>query len=170
MADGKKVHLKTNMNRKPPLPTTTTLTTTEHMHTARPAYTVVKNVGKVSDVEPLEMKEILKTSSKRSLKDGNLEDGIQYDRDPLTLYSLLWIPEGKQLTQQGYRVNQDTLTGLVVKNNLYLICRTFWCEEVSKSRVCWGESNPSFGFKQVSWQCRRTLIDYFNSLDVMKVF
>ncbi|PFX28573.1 C2 domain-containing protein 3 [Stylophora pistillata] len=150
MADRKQVHLKTKRHRKPPLPTATILTATEHVHVARPAYTDIKNVGKVSDKAPHEMKEILKTTSKPSSQDGNHEDGIQYDRDPLTLYSLLWIPEGQQLTQQRHHANKYTPTSLAVKSNLYLVCRTFWCEELSKSRVCWGESNPSFGFKQVA--------------------
>ena len=34
--------------------------------------------------------------------------------------------------------------------NVYLVCRLFWCDDVSTSSVCWGSSRPKFDFSQVS--------------------
>ena len=160
MTDGKQLHVKPNMHRKPPLPTATTSTdTTEHVQVARPAYPVTKNLGEAFDMAPHRTTEIVNPSSRHSSQDNNLDVGLQHDRDPLTLYNLLWIPEGKVLTQHGFHTNQDAPSGLVIRSNLYLVCRMFWCEELSKSRVCWGESNPSFGFKQVSRQYCKILFN-----------
>ena len=133
MTDGKQLHVKPNMLRKPPLePTITTPTkTSDHIQVAKP-----QPVRQLDKQLPQEAKKI--------------DLAIEHDRDPLTLYNLLWIPEGKALFQYGYHSNQDVPLGLVTKSNLYLVCRMFWCEEVSKSRVCWGTANPPFGFKQVS--------------------
>jgi hypothetical protein len=71
--------------------------------------------------------------------------------DILTLHSLLWIPEGKGITLEphGGHGNHSTVPGIGGKTNLFLVSRMFWCEVVSKSPICWGTSNPQFGFKQV---------------------
>lgn len=146
MTDGKQLHVKPNTHRKPPLPTAT-----DRIQVAKPAHPVIKNLGQVFDVAPHRTTEIVNQSHKRLYQTTNTFDvAVEHDRDPLTLYNLLWIPEGKALIQHGYHTNQDLPPGLVTKSNLYLVCRMFWCEEVSKSRVCWGATNPPFGFKQVS--------------------
>lgn len=158
MTDGKQLHVKPNPHRKPPLPTTTTPTkTSDHIQVAKPAHPVVKNLGQVFNVAHHRTTEIVNQSGKRLPHDANEVDvATEYDRDPLTLFNLLWIPEGKGLIEHGYHSNQDMVSGLVTKSNLYLVCRMFWCEEVSKSRVCWGATNPPFGFKQVgiNFSCR----------------
>lgn len=147
MTDGKQLHVKPNMLRKPPLPTITTPTkTTDHIQVAKP-----QPVGQVYNVTPHRRTETANQLDKQLPQEAKKIDlAIEHDRDSLTLYNLLWIPEGKALFQYGYNSNQDAPLGLVTKSNLYLVCRMFWCEEVSKSRVCWGTANPPFGFKQVS--------------------
>lgn len=151
MTDGKQLHVKPNPHRKPPLPTTTTSAkTADHIQASKPAYPVVKNLGQVFNVAHHRTTEIVNQSDKRLPQEANKFDvATEHDRDPFTLYNLLWIPEGKGLIEHGYHNNQDMAPGLVTKSNLYLVCRMFWCEEVSKSRVCWGATNPPFGFKQV---------------------
>lgn len=37
--------------------------------------------------------------------------------------------------------------------NLYLVCRMFWCDDVSRSNVCWGTFEPQFNFVQVFTNC-----------------
>ncbi|CAH3017538.1 unnamed protein product, partial [Porites evermanni] len=144
MTDGKQLHVKPSAHKKPPLPATTTPTkTADHLQVTKPAQIVGQVFGKASHsptkAASLSDKMLLQTSSKFDRVD-------EPEREPLTLFLLLWIPEGKDLIQHGYHSNQ----GLVTKNNLYLVCRMFWCDELSKSRVCWGSANPSFGFKQVA--------------------
>lgn len=143
MTDGKQLHVKPSTHKKPPLPATTTpAKTADHLQVTKPAHIVGQVFHKTSHsttkAASLTDKMLLQTSSKFDRVD-------EPEREPLTLFLLLWIPEGKDLIQHGYHSNQ----GLVTKNNLYLVCRMFWSDELSKSRVCWGSANPSFGFKQV---------------------
>ncbi|XP_048589193.1 C2 domain-containing protein 3 isoform X3 [Nematostella vectensis] len=60
-----------------------------------------------------------------------------------TLHSLLWIPEGKDILQ-------DLHDSPLSRPSPYLVCRMFWCDDVTKSAVTWTTSNPRFGFKQVA--------------------
>ncbi|EDO47138.1 predicted protein [Nematostella vectensis] len=60
-----------------------------------------------------------------------------------TLHSLLWIPEGKDILQ-------DLHDPPLSRPSPYLVCRMFWCDDVTKSAVTWTTSNPRFGFKQVA--------------------
>lgn len=69
--------------------------------------------------------------------------------DWLTLHSLLWIQEGKGITLEPHSSHDNQVPGIGGRTNLFLVCRMFWCEEVSKSPVCWGTNHPQFGFKQV---------------------
>ena len=122
--DGKPLYLKPSFCKKPPLPSTTTA------------------VKKVNDAEiqsvwpPVNLpKKILEQKTEDTVVTSSTGD-------TLTLYTLLWIPEGKGVLQQDSH-------GIVTQSNLYLTCRMFWCEEVSKSRVVWGATSPQFGFKQV---------------------
>lgn len=144
MTDGKQLHIKPSTHRKPPLPTTTTPTkTTDRVQVTKPAQVV----GQVFGVSSHKALNIIKSSDRLLPKVTDKFDGASdHDRHPITLYTLLWVPEGSALVQPGFHSKQ----GFVSKNNLYLVCRMFWCDEVSKSRVCWGATNPSFGFKQVS--------------------
>lgn len=139
MMDGKELYVKPKMLRKPRLSTIMApARTTDLVQVSTP-----HPVGQVYDVTPLR-----RTETANQLNKQLPQEAIE--QDPLTLYNLLWIPEGKALFQHDYHSIQDVPMGLVTKSNVYLVCRTFWCEEVSKSRVCWGTVNPPFGFKQVS--------------------
>jgi len=145
MTDGKQLNVKPNMLRKPPPPTKTAPTsTTDLMQFSKP-----HQVGQLSNVTPLGRAETANQLDKQLSGEAKQID-LATEGDALTLYNLLWIPEGKALFQHGYHSSQDVPMALVTRNNLYLVCRMFWCEEVSKSRVCWGTTNPPFGFKQVS--------------------
>lgn len=145
MTDGKELHVKRKMLRKHPLPTIMAPTrTTDPIQVSTP-----HPVGQVYDVTPLRRFETVSQLDKQLLQKAKQTD-LAIEQDLLTLYNLLWIPEGKALFQHGYHSSQDVPMGLVTKSNLYLVCRMFWCVEVSKSRVCWGTVNPPFGFKQVS--------------------
>ena len=139
MTDGKELHVK---------PKTLTIMAparkTELIQVSTP-----HPVGQVYNVTPLRRTETANQLDKKLLQKAEQTD-LAIEQDSLTLYNLLWIPEGKALLQHGYHRSQDVSVGLVTKSNLYLVCRMFWCEEVSKSRVCWGTVNPPFGFKQVS--------------------
>ena len=145
MTDGKELHGKPKTLRKPPLPTIMAparKTELIQVSTPHPA-------GQVYNVTPLRRTETANELDKKLPQKAEQTD-LAIEQDSLTLYNLLWIPEGKALFQHGYHRSQDVPVGLVTKSNLYLVCRMSWCEEVSKSRVCWGTVNPPFGFKQVS--------------------
>ena len=147
MIDGKQLHVKPNMLRKCPLPTTCKMVparTTDHIQVPKP-----HPVVQACNVTPHRRTETANQRDKQLPQEAK-EIDLVTGPDPSTLYSLLWIPEGKALFQHGYHSNQDVHKGVVTKSNLYLVCRMFWCEVVSKSRVCWGTANPPFGFKQVS--------------------
>ena len=147
MTDGKQVHVKPSIHRKPPLPTTPTKTT-ERIQVTKPA----QSVGQVYGIGSHRTANVVKPSDKSlpPQTSDKFDVVIDHVRDPMTLFTLLWIPEGSTLIQLGNHGKKDISQGLVIKNNLYLVCRMFWCDEVSKSRVCWGSTNPLFGFKQVS--------------------
>ncbi|XP_031563486.1 C2 domain-containing protein 3-like [Actinia tenebrosa] len=68
-----------------------------------------------------------------------LEDQIE----TITLHSLLWIPEGKEITPEPPGNSGRSA-------NLFLVSRMFWCDEVSKSPIYWGTNNPQFVYKQVA--------------------
>nr|XP_006820715.1 PREDICTED: C2 domain-containing protein 3-like [Saccoglossus kowalevskii] len=87
--------------------------------------------------------------------------------EPLTLHSLLMIPEGKDITLHGVRSHKTsnripqpappTKLGIIGKSgrdltvrNTYLLCRTFWSNDVVRSSVCWGTSQPHYDFVQVA--------------------
>lgn len=58
------------------------------------------------------------------------------------LHSLLNIPEGR-------RICKDSHQGLEKPSNCYMICRMFWDEEASRSKICWSSLDPQFDFMQV---------------------
>jgi len=145
MTDGKQLHVKPDMRKKCPLPTTTApARTPDHIQVPKPHL-----AGQVFNVTPHRRIETANQIDKQ-LPQKAKEIDLAIEHDPTTLYNLLWIPEGKALSQHGCHSSQDVPKGVVTKSNLYLLCRMFWCEVVSKSRVCWGTENPPFGFKQVS--------------------
>ena len=145
MTDGKQLNVKPNILRKPPLPTITAPSrTTDLIQVSKP-----HPVGQVCSVTPLRTAETANQLDEQLSEEAKQID-LAIEGDTLTLYNLLWIPEGKALFHHDHHSSQDVPMGLVTKCNLYLVCRMFWCEEVSKSRVCWGTANPPFGFKQVS--------------------
>lgn len=149
MTDGKQLHIKPNMSKKPPLPMTTTPTkTADHRQVTKPAW----SVGQVFGTASYRTADAVKPTGKSLPQAADKLDVIITDkeRDPLTLYTLLWIPDGSSLHEPGDWCSKGVSQGFVTKSNLYLVCRMFWCDEVSKSRVCWGTTNPPFGFKLVS--------------------
>ncbi|XP_070553573.1 C2 domain-containing protein 3-like [Ptychodera flava] len=86
--------------------------------------------------------------------------------EPLTLHSLLMIPEGRGITLHGVpstRPSSKTpqlapkpLPGVGIAGrdltvrNTYLVCRMFWCDDVVRSSVSWGTSEPNYDFIQVA--------------------
>ncbi|XP_064607644.1 C2 domain-containing protein 3-like [Liolophura sinensis] len=84
-----------------------------------------------------------------------------------TLYTMLLIPDGKNLTAEavgpGHALSKQTvklnhpstkISGVEGRNlttrNTYLVCRMFWCDDVVSSNVTWGTSEPHYGFLQVA--------------------
>lgn len=74
------------------------------------------------------------------------------------------IPEGKAITMEGITrqpygdmnpaIRVPTTSGLTGRDskarNCYVVCRMFWCDDVARSQVCWGTSDPQFGFAQLA--------------------
>ncbi|KAM9032696.1 C2 domain-containing protein 3 isoform 3-T3 [Sarcophilus harrisii] len=64
------------------------------------------------------------------------------EEKPLLLYVLLMVPDGK-----------DFITGTSEKQqtcNVYLNCKLFSTEEVTRSAIIWGTTQPNFNFTQVT--------------------
>lgn len=61
------------------------------------------------------------------------------EEDPeVLLHTLLMVPDGKNFS-----------CGPIQAPNVYLNCKLFWCDEMARSGVSWGQANPSFNFVQV---------------------
>ncbi|XP_034460102.1 C2 domain-containing protein 3 isoform X1 [Hippoglossus hippoglossus] len=68
------------------------------------------------------------------------ESWQQADEDPkVLLHTLLMVPDGKNFS-----------SGPMQTPNVYLNCKLFWCDEMARSVVSWGQANPSFNFAQVT--------------------
>lgn len=71
-------------------------------------------------------------------------DGLQQQHQveekdsEILLYTLLMVPDGKNFR-----------CGSVKGPNVYLNCKLFWCDEIARSVVSWGQTNPTFSFVQV---------------------
>ncbi|KAM9852878.1 C2 domain-containing protein 3 [Aulostomus maculatus] len=64
----------------------------------------------------------------------------QVEEDPeILLHMLLMVPDGKNFTY-----------GPMQAPNIYLNCKLFWCDDMARSVVSWGQANPSFNFVQVT--------------------
>ncbi|KAM9734096.1 C2 domain-containing protein 3 isoform 2-T2 [Menidia menidia] len=64
----------------------------------------------------------------------------QAEEDPeVLLHALLMVPDGKNFSSAP-------LQG----PNIYLNCKLFWCDEMARSVVSWGQSDPAFHFVQVT--------------------
>ncbi|XP_040901590.1 C2 domain-containing protein 3 isoform X2 [Toxotes jaculatrix] len=64
----------------------------------------------------------------------------QVEEDPeVLLHTLLMVPDGKNF-----------ICGPMQAPNVYLNCKLFWCDEMARSAVSWGQANPSFNFAQVT--------------------
>lgn len=64
----------------------------------------------------------------------------QVVEDPdVLLHTLLMVPDGKNFH-----------CGPMQAPNIYLNCKLFWSDEMTRSVVSWGQANPSFNFVQVS--------------------
>ncbi|XP_030261591.1 C2 domain-containing protein 3 isoform X3 [Sparus aurata] len=62
------------------------------------------------------------------------------EADPeVLLHTLLMVPDGKNFS-----------CGPMQAPNMYLNCKLFWCDEMARSGVSWGQANPSFNFVQVT--------------------
>lgn len=64
----------------------------------------------------------------------------QVEEDPeVLLHTLLMVPDGRNFTCEPMKTP-----------NVYLNCKLFWCDEMARSVISWGQANPSFNFVQVS--------------------
>lgn len=57
----------------------------------------------------------------------------------ILLHTLLMVPDGKNFN-----------CGPMKAPNVYLNCKLFWCDEMARSIISWGQANPTFSFVQVS--------------------
>lgn len=57
----------------------------------------------------------------------------------ILLHTLLMVPDGKNFS-----------CGPMKAPNVYLNCKLFWCDEMARSIISWGQANPTFSFVQVS--------------------
>lgn len=74
----------------------------------------------------------------------------QVEEDPkVLLHTLLMVPDGRNFS-----------CGPMKAPNVYLNCKLFWCDEMARSVVSWGQANPSFNFVQVSPQKSSILTSY----------
>ncbi|XP_036600845.1 C2 domain-containing protein 3 [Trichosurus vulpecula] len=90
---------------------------------------------------PTELKPLLP----RALSPSN-STGIQIDKSaeekPLLLHVLLMVPDGKDFVT-GTSEKQQTC-------NIYLNCKLFSTEAVTRSAIIWGTTQPAFNFTQVT--------------------
>ncbi|KAM9358901.1 C2 domain-containing protein 3 [Symphorus nematophorus] len=64
----------------------------------------------------------------------------QVEEDPeVLLHTLLMVPDGKNFS-----------CGPLQAPNVYLNCKLFWCDEMARSVISWGQTDPSFNFVQVT--------------------
>lgn len=56
----------------------------------------------------------------------------------ILLHTLLMVPDGKNFSCRSTKAP-----------NVYLNCKLFWCNDVARSVVSWGQNNPTFNFVQV---------------------
>ncbi|XP_027703981.1 C2 domain-containing protein 3 isoform X3 [Vombatus ursinus] len=86
-----------------------------------------------------------KPSIPRALSSSNTT-GIPIDKSaeekPLLLHVLLMVPDGKDFVT-GTSEKQQTC-------NIYLNCKLFSTEEVTRSAIIWGTTQPAFNFTQVT--------------------
>lgn len=57
----------------------------------------------------------------------------------ILLHTLLMVPDGRNFN-----------CGPKKAPNVYLNCKLFWCNEIARSTISWGQTDPSFNFVQVS--------------------
>ena len=144
-SDGKEIHIKQNPLRKPPLPHAATSSAPRERrdasHPSPPRAVTVTDGPQMIQVISAKVGKPAHVPDKKGFSD--------YVEESITLFTLLWIPEGKGVTLEGSHGNKGSVPGIVARSNLYLVCRMFWCEDTSISAVCWGTSEPQFGFRQV---------------------
>ena len=64
----------------------------------------------------------------------------QKEEEPeILLHTLLMVPDGRNFSSGATRAP-----------NVYLNCKLFWCNEIARSVVSWGQPDPAFNFVQVS--------------------
>lgn len=85
-------------------------------------------------------KPVKETSPHHGLHTSPHKSRQQVVEDPeVLLHTLLMVPDGKNFH-----------CGAMQAPNVYLNCKLFWCDEMARSVISWGQANPSFNFVQVT--------------------
>lgn len=66
------------------------------------------------------------------------EEEEEEHNSEILLHTLLMVPDGKNFSCASTKAP-----------NMYLNCKLFWCDEMARSVVSWGQTNPTFAFVQV---------------------
>lgn len=81
-------------------------------------------------------------SAKETFSHSELQTphGLQQEEQEseILLHTLLMVPDGKNFS-----------CGLTKAPNVYLNCKLFWCDDIARSVVSWGQTNPTFSYIQV---------------------
>lgn len=84
----------------------------------------------------------LQEPAKETFSQSELETPLdlqQEEKDSeILLHTLLMVPDGKNFS-----------SGSTKAPNVYLNCKLFWCDDIGRSVVSWGQTNPTFSFVQV---------------------
>lgn len=81
---------------------------------------------------------------------------LQRQEEPdseILLHTLLMVPDGKNFSGGSTRAP-----------NVYLNCKLFWCDDIARSVVSWGQTNPTFSFVQVRVRSVLTQLRRFSCL------
>lgn len=74
----------------------------------------------------------------------------------ILLHTLLMVPDGKNFS-----------SGPVKAPNVYLNCKLFWCDEMARSIISWGQVNPTFSFVQVSVPALSKVLKHYKAMFIL---
>lgn len=74
----------------------------------------------------------------------------------ILLHTLLMVPDGKNFS-----------CGPMKAPNVYLNCKLFWCDEMARSIISWGQANPTFSFVQVSVPVLSKVLKHYKAVIIL---
>ncbi|XP_026223840.1 C2 domain-containing protein 3 [Anabas testudineus] len=117
------------------LATDRTCSKSQHVDTSRQELTFPSSEDSGSPPKPLNEPSFHPSLLVSSHKAWKVAD----EDSEVLLHTILMVPDGKNFN-----------CGPMQAPNVYLNCKLFWCDEMARSVVSWGQANPTFNFIQVT--------------------